>query len=219
LIPLGDASRRTVRMPVITALLIAANVFVFLEELNGGDAFVARWAAIPALIFTSHGWITLFTSMFLHGSWMHIVGNMIFLWSFGPEIEDAMGRGRFLTFYIVGGVVAMLAQILCNAGSTVPNLGASGAIAAVMGAFLVTYPRDRIRTLLFFFIFFRIAFIPAAILIGFWFLIQLFDAGSVAHVQAGGVAYLAHVAGFLFGVATARFIEDPRRMAWLKSPR
>jgi len=109
--------------------------------------------------------------------------------------------------------VAMLAQVAASPSSTIPNLGASGAIAAVMGAFLVTYPRDRMRSLLIIFIFVRVTLIPAALLIGIWFLIQLFNAGSVAHVQTGGVAYLAHVGGFIFGAVTARFIEDPRRIA------
>ena len=112
--------------------------------------------------------------MFLHGSWLHIIGNMMFLWAFGPEIEDAMNPLRYLGFYLLGGIVAMLAQVAASPHSTIPCLGASGAIAAVMGAFLVTYPRDRIRTLLFFFVFVRISFIPAALLIGFWFLSQLF---------------------------------------------
>jgi membrane associated rhomboid family serine protease len=214
LIPLGDASRRTLRKPVVTGLLIAVNVFVFLQELLYGDAFVLRWSAIPALITSGHRFITVFTAMFMHGGWMHIIGNMIFLWAFGPEIEDAMGRWRYLIFYLVGGTVAMLAQILANPGSSVPNLGASGAIAAVMGAFLITYPRDRIKAVLFVFIFFKVTLIPASLLIGFWFLIQLFDAGSVAHAQTGGVAYLAHVGGFLFGVATARLFEDNRIIAW-----
>jgi membrane associated rhomboid family serine protease len=130
---------------------------------------------------------------------------MIFFWAFGPAMEEAMGRFRFLAFYLVGGVVAMTAQVMAAPMSRVPNLGASGAIAAVMGAFLVTYPRDRIRTLLFLFFFFRIAFVPAALLIGFWFLTQLFSAGAVAGtVQSGRVAYLAHIGGFLFGVLTGR---------------
>jgi membrane associated rhomboid family serine protease len=214
LIPLGDASRRTLRKPVVTGLLIAVNVFVFLQELLKGDAFVLRWSAIPVLITSGHRLITVLTAMFMHGGWMHIIGNMIFLWAFGPEIEDAMGRPRYLIFYLVGGTVAMLAQILANPGSSIPNLGASGAIAAVMGAFLITYPRDRIKTVLFIFIFFRVTLIPASLLIGLWFLIQLFDAGSVAHAQTGGVAYLAHVGGFLFGVATARLFEDKRIVGW-----
>jgi len=133
-----------------------------------------------------HHWVTIVTAMFLHASWSHIIGNMIFLWAFSPEIEDAMGRGRYLVFYLAGGLVAMLAQVLASPHSTVPNLGASGAIAAVMGAFIVTYPRDRIRSVLFIFVFFRVTFIPAALLIGFWFLTQLFNAGQVAQAQSGG---------------------------------
>jgi membrane associated rhomboid family serine protease len=213
MVPLGDASRRPARVPLVTALIILVNVFVFVLELMRGDAFVMQWSAIPAQIVSGHHWITILTAMFMHGSWSHIIGNMIFLWAFAPEIEDAMGRGRYLAFYLVGGLVAMLAQILADPHSTVPNLGASGAIAAVMGAFLVTYPRDQIRTLLFIFVFARIRFIPAALLIGFWFLTQLFHAGAVANVQTGGVAYLAHIGGFIFGTATARLFEDSRRIA------
>jgi membrane associated rhomboid family serine protease len=178
---------------------------------------VTAWSAIPAQITSGHNWITILTAMFMHASWSHIIGNMIFLWAFGPEIEDAMGRGRYLVFYIVGGLVAMVAQIAANPNSTIPNLGASGAIAAVMGAFLVTYPRDRIRSVLFIFVFFRVTFIPAALLIGFWFLIQLFSAGAIAQVQRGGVAYLAHIGGFIFGAVTARLFEDPRRLASQRS--
>ena len=214
LIPLKDASRRPARVPVVTALIIVVNVFVFVLELMRGDAFVLEWSAIPAQIVSGHHWITILTAMFMHGSWSHIIGNMIFLWAFAPEIEDVMGRSKYLVFYLAGGLVAMLAQIAAAPHSTVPNLGASGAIAAVMGAFLVTYPRDQIKAVLFIFIFVRITFIPAALLIGFWFLTQLLHAGSVAQVQTGGVAYLAHVGGFIFGAVTARWFEDPQRIAW-----
>jgi membrane associated rhomboid family serine protease len=206
-IPLGDASRRPARVPVVTALIILVNALVFVLELMRGDTFVTQWSVIPAEIVSGHHWITILTAMFMHGSWSHIIGNMVFLWAFSPEIEDAMGRGRYLVFYLIGGLVAMLAQVVADPHSTVPNLGASGAIAAVMGAFLVTYPRDQIRTLLFIFVFARIRFIPAALLIGLWFVIQLFHAGAVAQVQTGGVAYLAHVGGFIFGAATARWFE------------
>jgi membrane associated rhomboid family serine protease len=201
-----------VRLPVVTAFIIVVNVFVFLLELMRGDAFVLQWSAIPAQIISGHHWITVFTAMFMHGSWSHIIGNMIFLWAFGPEIEDAMGRDRYLLFYLAGGLVAMLAQILADPHSTVPNLGASGAIAAVMGAFIVTYPRDRIKAVLFILVFVRITFIPAALLIGFWFLTQLVHAGAVAQVQTGGVAYLAHVGGFAFGAVTARLFEPSSRI-------
>jgi membrane associated rhomboid family serine protease len=213
LIPFTDASRRPAHFPFVTTGIILTNFFVFALELRGGDAFVFRWSAVAANITAGHDWITLLTAMFMHGSWSHILGNMVFLWAFGREIEDAMNPLRYLTFYLTGGLVAMLAQILASPSSTVPNLGASGAIAAVMGAFLVTYPRDQIRAIVIIFVFVRITLIPAALLIGVWFLIQLFNVGSVATVQTGGVAYLAHVGGFLFGAATARLFEDPRRLA------
>jgi membrane associated rhomboid family serine protease len=135
---------------------------------------------------------------------------MVFLWAFGPAMEDVMGHLRFLIFYLTGGIIAMLAQVLGAPNSHVPCLGASGAIAAVMGAFIVTYPGDRIKSLLWIFIFVRITMIPAALLIGIWFLIQLWNVGAVANVKTGGVAYLAHVGGFVFGALTARL--------WRKSP-
>jgi membrane associated rhomboid family serine protease len=213
LIPLTDASRRPVHFPIVTTCIILTNIFVFILELRGGDAFVLKWSAIPANITAGHHWITILTAMFMHGSWSHILGNMVFLWAFGPEIEDAMNPFRYLAFYLVGGLVAMLAQVAASPHSAVPNLGASGAIAAVMGAFLATYPRDKIRAILIIFVFVRVTFIPAGLLIGFWFLIQLFHAGSVATVQTGGVAYLAHVGGAVFGAATARLFEDPRRLS------
>jgi len=202
-----------VHLPVVTVCIILTNFLVFALELSGGDAFVLKWSVIPANILAGHHWITLLTAMFLHGSWSHILGNMVFLWAFGPEIEDAMNPLRYLLFYLVGGLVAMLTQVAAGPSSTVPNLGASGAIAAVMGAFLVTYPRDKIRALLIVFVFVRVTLVPAALLIGLWFLIQLFNVGSVAAVQTGGVAYVAHVAGAVFGIATARLLEDPRRLA------
>ncbi len=206
-IPLSDATRRPVRVPVVTIGIIVINFIVFLLELQGGDAFVMRWSAIPAHITAGHDWITVLTAMFMHGSWSHILGNMVFFWAFGPEMEDSMTPLRYLVFYLLGGIIAMLAQVLVTPGSTVPNLGASGAIAAVMGGFLVTYPSDRIRSILVIFIFVRVTLIPAALLIGVWFLMQLINLGSVATTQTGGVAYVAHVAGIIFGMLTARFFE------------
>ncbi len=213
LIPLTDASRRPRHFPIVTVAIIAINVVVFGLELSGGDGFVNQWSAIPADIMAGHRWITILTAMFMHGSWSHILGNMVFLWAFGPEIEDAMNPLRYLAFYLIGGLVAMLAQIIASPASTVPNLGASGAIAAVMGAFLVTYPRDQIRSVLFIFVFVRITMIPAVLLIGFWFLTQLFNAGAVADVQSGGVAYMAHVGGFIFGAVTGRLFEGFQSIA------
>jgi membrane associated rhomboid family serine protease len=210
MIPLADETRRPSRLPAATILIIAINAAVFVAELAGGDAFVNRWAAVPADISSGRHLETLLTSMFMHASWSHIAGNMIFLWAFGPEIEDSMGRLRYLAFYLAGGLVAMMAQVAMAPSSTVPGLGASGAIAAVMGAFLVTYPRDRIKTVLFFGFFFNVAFIPAALLIGFWLLTQLVSLGTIADVQQGGVAYMAHVGGALFGALTGRLFERGR---------
>lgn len=217
LIPLGDASRRPSRAPVITILIILVNAFVFFLELLKGRHFVFAYSAIPVLIVVDHQWIRLITATFMHSGWLHIIGNMIYLWAFGPEIEDAMGRVRYLVFYFAGGMLSMIAQVMIDPFSKIPILGASGAIAGIMGAFLVTYPRDRIRSILFIFIFVRVTLIPAFVLIGFWFLIQLFDAGSVTDVKRGGVAYLAHIVGFIFGAVTVRLFEDRRRTAWRRT--
>jgi membrane associated rhomboid family serine protease len=213
LIPLGDASRPS-RAFVVTILIIALNAWAFFQELTGGPRFVAAYSVIPLRLIHGHHAITLLTSMFMHGGWLHIIGNMIYLWAFGPAIEDAMGSLRFLFFYLAGGLIAMFAQVLGDPWSTIPVLGASGAIAAVMGAFIVTFPHDRIRTLLWILIFIRVTYIPAIFLIGFWFLIQIANFGSVADVRTGGVAYLAHIAGFLFGAATGRLFRNPRRITY-----
>jgi membrane associated rhomboid family serine protease len=216
MIPLADASRRPRRFPAVTTAIILVNAMVFVLELMGGDAFVKQWSAIPADIVAGRHLVTIVTAMFMHGGWMHILGNMVFLWAFGPEIEDAMGPLRYVAFYLLSGLVAFVAQIAATPGSTVPTLGASGAIAGVMGAFIITYPRDQIKVLFLFGWFIRITFIPAALLIGFWFLIQLFNqVGAVADVQGGGVAYMAHVGGFIFGAATARIFEGSgRKSEW-----
>ena len=214
-IPLGDVTRRPLHRPVVTTLIIVANVIVFVMELAGGDAFVQKWSVIPANIAAGHDYITILTSMFMHEGWQHIGGNMIFLWAFGPQIEDAMGPFRYLTFYLLSGLAASLGQIAVSASSKIPNLGASGAIAGVMGAFIVTYPRDRIKTILFIFIFASVTVLPAGLLIGIWFLMQLFSGvGAVAsaQTQSGGVAYMAHVAGFVFGAITARLFEQRDRI-------
>ena len=216
-IPLGDASRGPRRATVVTVLIILVNAFVFLLELEGGNAFVRTWSAIPIRITHGRALSTLVTSMFMHAGWMHIIGNMVYLWAFGPEIEEAMGSVRFLGFYLTGGLVAMVAQVAAVPYSRIPCLGASGAIAAVMGAFLVTYPRDRIRAVLFLLIFVRITYIPAALLIGFWFLLQVFNVGGVVEAHTGGVAYLAHIGGFLFGVVSARFLTRPQPARWTSS--
>ena len=213
MLPLGDATRSPSRFPVVTISIIALNAVAFLLELAGGDQFVAQWSLVPADIVAGRHLSTLLTAMFMHASWLHIIGNMVFLWAFGPQIEVAMGPGRYTVFYLLGGIASALSQIAVDPASTIPNLGASGAIAAVMGAFLVTYPRDKIRTVLFFGWFYRIAFIPAAVLIGLWFLLQLVDFGVIADVHSGGVAYMAHIGGAVFGAVTARLFEDTKRVS------
>jgi membrane associated rhomboid family serine protease len=213
MIPLTDVSRRPTSFPIVTLTLIVINFVVYIVELTNGDAFVLKWAMIPAHVAAGEDLVTILTAMFMHASWSHILGNMVFLWAFGPEIEDAMGPARYAIFYVLGGFAAAAAQVAFAPHSTVPNLGASGAIAAVMGAFLVTFPRDNIRTILVIFVFIRVTYIPALILIGFWFLLQLWNAGSIAPQESTGVAYLAHVGGFLFGAVFARLFERGSRIA------
>jgi len=214
MIPLGDSSRRTINFPIMTVTIIAANFFVFFLELLGGDAFINRWSLVPANIVAGRDWITILSSMFMHAGWEHILGNMLFFWVFGPEIEDVMGSFPFLIFYLLGGLAATVAQIAIDPTSTVPNLGASGAIAAVMGIFLITYPRDKIHTVVILGWFARVTFLPAILMVGLWFLSQLFsEVGALAQVQAdsSGVAYMAHIGGFIFGMVAGRLFESRRR--------
>ncbi len=212
MIPLTDVSRRPTNFPIVTLSLIVINVVVFIFEAINGEAFVAKWTMVPADISSGHHLVTILTAMFMHASWSHIIGNMIFLWAFGPEIEDAMGPLRYSLFYLAGGVVAMLAQVAIDPHSTIPSLGASGAIAAVMGAFLVIYPRDKIRTILVIVVFVNVTYISAALLIGAWFLLQLVNVGTVATAETGGVAYMAHIGGFIFGAVVARLFLRRRAL-------
>lgn len=214
MIPLGDESRRSNRFPIATALIILANALVFWLELSQGDAFINRWALIPAHVSHGRDLVTVFTAMFMHAGWLHILGNMLFFWVFAPAIEDVMGSFNFMVFYLLGGVAATIAQVYIDPASTVPNLGASGAIAAVMGAFIFTFPGDRIRTLLIIGFFIDVTLLPAVILIGLWFLLQLFSAtGALTETQTGGVAYMAHVGGFVFGAIANRFFEVRKRLS------
>jgi len=205
MIPLSDADRKPFRFPAVTAAIIAVNAGMFVLELAGGKDFIYRWAFFPVDLADGQNYITVLTAMFMHGGILHIGGNMLFLWVFGPEIEDAMGRVKYLLFYLLGGLVATLAQVIPDPHSTVLMLGASGAIAAVMGAFLVTYPHDRIRTVLLIGWYVTVTLVPAIFLVGLWFLIQLIsEVGSLVQRQTGGVAYMAHIGGMVFGIATAR---------------
>jgi membrane associated rhomboid family serine protease len=212
MIPLSDSDRRLFRFPAVTILIIGANAVMFIFELIKGQAFIVRWSLTPSEIASGKNLITILSAMFMHGGWLHIIGNMVYLWAFGPEIEDQMGRARYVAIYLLGGVVAFLAQVVMDPSSTVPNLGASGAIAAVMGAFLVFFPHDRIRTILFLGWFVTITLVPAILMIGFWFLIQLFsEVGALVQRQSGGIAYMAHIGGFVFGMGMGRLFRGRLR--------
>jgi membrane associated rhomboid family serine protease len=206
MIPLYD-SRRSGRFPFVTLALIATNSLVFFHELtlstNAQAAFVAKYALVPAMVALVHPltWLPLLTAAFLHDGWLHILGNMIFLWVFGNNVEAGL-KGWYLPFYVCSGVFANFVQYLTAPHSTLPVLGASGAIAAVLGAYLILFPRNRIKTLLVLVVFFTIVDAPAWILLAAWFLLQVFDGVSSLH-SSGGVAYFAHVGGFAAGVAVA----------------
>ncbi len=212
MIPLKDVDRRPDRFPLVTMIIISMNVLLYMLEVVKGSAFVTQWSLVPYEVSAGKHLITILTAMFLHGSLLHIAGNMIFFWAFGPQLEDVMGRTRYALFYVLGGVIAFGVQIVLNPEAQVPTLGASGAIAAIMGGFLITFPRDRIRTIVFLGIFVTIYLVPAVILVGLWFLLQIVsEAGTLAENQVGGgVAYGAHIGGFLFGLTFARMFERGR---------
>jgi membrane associated rhomboid family serine protease len=206
--PLRD-DRPTYTAPVVTTLLIVACALVFFYELSldeySRDYFINRYGLVPAHMRP----LTLVTSMFLHGGWAHIIGNMLFLWAFGKSLEDAMGHSKFLAFYLICGVAAGIAHVALNLYTTLPTVGASGAIAGVMGAYLVTFPRAKIHTLVFLFIFVTMADIPAAFILVYWFITQLFsEYGSISQtlVVNGGAAYAAHIGGFISGMILVRLM-------------
>jgi membrane associated rhomboid family serine protease len=202
MIPLRD-TRPSNSTPVMTVFIIAVNVLVFLYMLSldpySQNAFIRQYAVVPARLHLS----TLVTSMFLHGGWMHIIGNMWFLWIYGDNVEDVLGHGKYLVFYLLCGVIAALTQYAISPDSRIPTLGASGAIAGVMGAYLIKFPHSRILTLIPIFFFFTTIEIPAVIILVYWFLLQfLSGVGSVGYSSAsqGGVAFFAHVGGFIAGM-------------------
>ncbi len=201
MIPLRDVipSRTT---PWVTYLLIGLNVLVFLYENSLGDRQLQRLFFEYGLVPAAPSLVTAISSMFLHDGWLHIGGNMLSLWIFGDNVEDRMGHGRFIVFYLLAGLVAALTQTIVSAGSPLPLIGASGAIAGVMGAYLVLFPHSRVLVLLFLFIFVDVVEIPAVFFLGFWFLMQVFSGiGRLADSRiSGGVAFWAHAGGFLTGV-------------------
>ena len=213
MIPLRDVipSRTT---PIVTILLIVLNALVFFYQLSLGaqvEDFVLFWGLVPA----AFSWLTVLTSMFLHGSFLHFAGNMLYLWIFGDNVEDRMGHGRFITFYLLCGAAAALTQTVTDPDSVIPMVGASGAIAGVMGAYFVLYPHSRILTLVPIFFFIQLIEVPAIFFLGIWFVMQFISGiGALARTTAepsGGIAFWAHVAGFAAGIGTVALFRRPER--------
>ena len=216
MIPLRDVipSRTT---PFITVAIIVLNTLAWLYELalpsDVLPTFLQVYGVVPAAFRTP----TLVSSMFLHGSWSHFIGNMWFLWIFGDNVEDRVGHGRFIAFYLLCGIGAALGHIAMDPTSVLPTIGASGAIAGVMGAYLVLYPHSRVLTLIPIIFYIEIIELPAVLLLGFWFLMQLFSAGAIAATASsdgGGVAFMAHVAGFIVGMIGIFVFRKQRRELW-----
>jgi membrane associated rhomboid family serine protease len=211
--PLGDDKSLRRSTPIVTYILIIINVLVFLLELQNGDEFVQRWAFVPARFSADPvGELpTLFTAMFMHGGWLHLGGNMLYLWIFGDNVEDRFGHLKFLIFYLLAGLAATFAQYYFTPGSNVPNVGASGAIAGVLGAYILMFPQARVQVLFGN----QVVAMPALIVLGFWIVLQAFSGvGSIAYTDestrdVGGIAYMAHVGGFVAGFLMA-FLFRPR---------
>jgi membrane associated rhomboid family serine protease len=212
MIPLRDTNPRR-RTPVVTIILIVVNVVVFLYEwmLQGQGAiepFLIRWSVIPAEL--TNNFVaetpTLVTSMFLHGGWAHLLGNMLYLWIFGDNVEDRLGHARFILFYLLTGFLATAAQVAVNPDSAIPNLGASGAIAGVLGGYILEFPRARVTTLVFRFF----TELPAVIVLGFWFVFEFFRGVTslgALEPDMGGVAFFAHIGGFVAGLALIKVFQ------------
>ncbi len=214
MLPIGDdnSARRTV--PVVTYALLALNILFFFVELSGGDAFIEKWAFVPSRFLANPvgDFLTLFTSMFMHGGWLHLGGNMLYLWIFGDNVEDRFGHIKFTIFYLVCGLAATFAQLAFSTDSNVPNLGASGAIAGVLGAYILLFPQGKVRVLQGQ----RVIQVSALIVIGLWIVLQLFSSiGSITSAaDTGGVAYMAHVGGFIAGFVLTFLLRgnSPRQL-------
>lgn len=199
MLPIGDDNSSRRSFPLVTYALIALNLLFFFVELSGGDAFIENWAFVPARFLANPGvdFLTIFTAMFMHAGWVHLGGNMLYLWIFGDNVEDRFGHIKFLIFYLLCGVAATFAQLAFSTGSNVPNLGASGAIAGVLGAYLLLFPQAKVNVLMGR----GVIPMPALVVIGLWIVLQLFSGiGSIAYTaDTGGVAYMAHIGGFIAG--------------------
>lgn len=216
MIPLRDViPSRTVPFVTVTLILVNAAAFVLeisLSQQGRLDRFISLYGVVPGAFRP----VTLLTSMFLHGGWLHVIGNMWWLWIFGDNVEDEFGHGRFLVFYLLCGLTAALGQLIMDPTSRLPVIGASGAVAGVMGAYFMLYPRSRVLTVIPPFLF-GVVEVPAVFLLGFWFLMQLLNAGAMAataNAAGGGVAFAAHVAGFVVGVLSVLAFRRRGRRAW-----
>jgi membrane associated rhomboid family serine protease len=215
MIPIGDYAGERPRFPYVNYALIAINVIVFVVELSKPDTFISQWGAVPREIVQGTDlpptiglpiYVTLLTSVFLHAGWLHLGGNMLYLWIFGDNVENAFGPVKYLLFYLFCGVAANLAQIAVSTDSLIPSVGASGAIAGVMGAYLVMFPGATVRTIIFLGFFFTITYLPALLVIGVWFLLQLVNGVAALGPQTqqeGGTAFWAHIGGLVVGALLA----------------
>ena len=204
MIPIGDDRLHNARKPFVTIILIIINVIVFWQEMTMDpqtrNAFIERYAATPSLIERGENLLSLLTSMFLHGGWMHLIGNMLFLWIFGDNIEAALGHIGYIIFYIAGGLAGSIAHVITNLGDPTPSLGASGAISACMGAYIMMFPTSRIRTFIPLGFFFTTMRVSAWVFIGVWIIFQVFNSTVAVEGEGGGVAWWAHIGGFAFGL-------------------
>lgn len=242
LVPIGDDNQGRLSTPFVVYIIIVINavVFLFFQQATGTEAgaeFTYSYSVVPYEITHNKDlvtpvripggheipqfpgpspiWLTIVTSMFMHGGWMHIIGNMLYLWIFGDNIEDNFGHGKFLIFYLVCGIAASLSQIFADPNSVIPSLGASGAIAGVLGAYLIMFPRNRVRNLLFLGFLFTTVELPAIVVLGFWIVIQIFYQSRAAFGDAqGGVAYMAHIGGFATGLALCFFFRSRNRPSY-----
>jgi membrane associated rhomboid family serine protease len=215
--PIGDTQVQQGNKPLLSYIIIALNVLVYLYEFSLGEPrlseFVTQYGTIPAEITNGQDYYTVFTSMFLHGGWMHLIGNMLFLWVFADNIEATIGYTKFLLFYLLGGIAASLTHILLSPNSMVPCVGASGAIAACLGAYIVMFPKSKIKIL--FLIFFTVFYVNALYFLGFWIVQQLvsgFGSLGIATADTAGVAYWAHIGGFAFGVLAGFYFKNRVKM-------
>jgi membrane associated rhomboid family serine protease len=218
MLPISDDNRGRRIQPIVTWALIMANVLVFFYQSTLSELefirFLDDWAVVPAEITSGQAYFTLITSAFLHGSWFHLGSNMLFLWIFGDNVEDVMGHVKYLVFYLLTAVGASLAQVMIDTESRVPMVGASGAVSGLLAAYIVMFPHGKIRTLIIFGIFITMTMIPAWIMIGYWIFIQVISGlGSLSTIgdQGGGVAFFAHIGGFVAGLVLVWFFRDKRR--------